>query len=102
MVSSSEAFDRFWMWKNTRTLLNVTLWEKGKAPVEFLGAVSFPDEDSLVVGFLNHDTRSPVPPIRFEDCTFRLGDKILFADRAGEEFFECEDTGKIWTPVKGL
>jgi len=98
MASSKEAFERFWTWKNSRTLLRLTLWEKGQAPTSFVGAVVLPEEEELRVAFLNHDERKPVV-ILFEDCSFRIGERFLMADRFGEEFFECGDTGRQWTPM---
>ena len=99
MASSKDAFDRFWMWKKSRTLLKVTVWTKGEPTRVFeSAAVVFPEEDLLQASFVDHETRERFT-IRFEDSKFRLGEGILFADRLGEEFFECVDTGKSWIPV---
>jgi hypothetical protein len=101
MTSPKEAFGKFGTWKHSRALLNVTVWAKGEAPIEFWGAVSFVDEDSLLIGFMNHHTHLPVPPIQFDDdCSFSMEGKILFVMRGGDHFLECEDTGKVWTPIE--
>jgi hypothetical protein len=98
MASSTEAFDRFWTWKKSNTLLKVTVWEKGQEPITFIGSVVLPEEEALRVTFADHEERRPVI-LRFEDCSFRVGAKILFADRFGDEYFECEDTGEHWIPI---
>jgi hypothetical protein len=53
------------------------------------------DEDSLQVGFANHDTRS-MRSVDFSGCLFIVGERVLLAQREDEEFFECEDTGRRW------
>src|SRR5712692_10914516 len=99
MASSKDAFDKFWMWKKSRTLLRVTVLTKGEPPKVFIGAVTLPEEESLRVSFADHDTRS-FCSVDFRDCSFMLGALSLLAEREGEEFFRCEDTGRRWEPVE--
>jgi hypothetical protein len=100
MVSSTDAFDKFWMWKNSRTWLKVTLWTKGEPePDSFIAAVAGADEEELTVSFAGEDKSLCV--IDFRECDFRLDEKILLALRGGGNFCECEDTGTSWTPIGG-
>jgi hypothetical protein len=105
MASTKEAFNKLWTWKESNTLLKVTVGTKGERPETFIGAVTFPDEDSLQVGFANHDTRS-MRSVDFSGCLFIVGERVLLAQREDEEFFECEDTGRRWgrpeTPSSSL
>jgi hypothetical protein len=95
VASSTEALDRFSMWKNRRTLLKVTFTEKGELPEKFLGSVMLVEYESLRVSLMNHDERFP-RVAEFSDCTFEVGAKVLLAIRDDGEIFRCEDTGKRW------
>jgi hypothetical protein len=99
MASSTEALDRFLIWKNRRTLLKVTVTEKGELPEKFLGSVTWVEYESLRVSFMNHEERLP-RLVEFSDCTFDVGAQVLLATRKDGEVFRCEDTGRIWTPIK--
>lgn len=100
MASSAEAFDKFGIWKNRRTLLRLTVTEKGELPEKFLGSVTFVEYESLRVSFMNHDRRIP-QLADFSDCTFDLGASIILVARDDGELFRCEDTGRCWEPVRG-
>jgi hypothetical protein len=59
VTSSKEAFEKFWTWKKSRTLLKVTSAIKGELPETFTGSVVLPEEESLRVNFMDHDVRAP-------------------------------------------
>jgi len=95
MASSKEAFDKLWTWKKSKTLLKVTVVTKGDLPETFVGAVTFPEEKFLRVGFADHSTRSP-RIVDLGECSFMVGERVLLAEREGGEILTCEDTGRRW------
>jgi len=96
MASSKDAFEKFWIWKKSRTLLKVKAVTKEEPlPKVFTGAVVLPEEEFLRVSFLSHDDRSPCT-VDLRDCSFDVGERLLLAERAAGEFLKCEDTGKRW------
>jgi hypothetical protein len=95
MDSSKDAFDKFWMWKKSRTLLRVTVLTNGEPPEVFTGAVILPEEEFLRVSFADHDTRA-LRVVDFSECSFRVGERVLLAERAEGESFRCEESGKRW------
>ncbi len=50
MVSSSEAFAKFSIWKNLKTSLNVTVIERGQPEDVYSGRVDTVDPDASLVG----------------------------------------------------
>jgi hypothetical protein len=98
MVSSAEAFDRFRIWKNHKTLLKLTVMENEELPEKFLGSVTLVENESLV-SFMDHDRRLP-RLVDFSSCAFELGASSLLAIRGDGELFSCEDTGKSWVRTK--
>jgi hypothetical protein len=52
MVSSSEAFAKFSIWKNLRTSLSVTVIERGKPEDALSGRIEALDPDAPLVGMI--------------------------------------------------
>jgi hypothetical protein len=71
MASSSEAFERFEMWKNSRTVLKLTVYESG-AVDHFTGSIYHVDFDAEQVGFVETATRRYLPALDLRDSTFAV------------------------------
>jgi hypothetical protein len=80
MASSEEAFARFWMWKKSHTVLNLTVVTKGGIPEKLIGEISAIDEDASLVSFLVAGTRD-FCRILFADASFGLEARALSAER---------------------
>ncbi len=70
MASSEEAFSRFEMWKNSRTVLKLTVYERG-AEDHFIGSIDHVDFDEEIVCFVEDATRTFLPPINLRGQTLR-------------------------------
>ena len=60
MASSIEAFSKFEMWKNSRTVLRLTVYDRG-AEDHFIGSIDHVDFDEEVVGFVKDAKRMFLP-----------------------------------------
>jgi electron transfer flavoprotein alpha/beta subunit len=93
MASSKEAFEKFRMWKNSRTVLKLTVLTNGGTPDIFMGRVAAVDEDSWQVSFAVSKDRS-YRVITFVGASFLLGGRRLEAERSEEgNFLMCEEIG---------
>lgn len=86
------------MWTKRRTLLNVTVTEKGECPERFRGSVIYVEYESLSVSLMKHDRRVPLV-VDFSECVFELGARTLLATRKDGEIFSFEDTENYWAPL---
>jgi hypothetical protein len=71
MASSKEAFSRFEMWKNLRTVLRLTVYERG-AEDHFTGSIYHVDFDEEIVGFVETATRLSLPPLDLRESVFTV------------------------------
>ena len=71
MASSKEPFLRFEMWKNSRTVLRLTVYERG-AEDHFTGSIDQVDFDEEVVGFMEDATRTFLPPLDLRESDFAV------------------------------
>jgi hypothetical protein len=71
MASSKEAFSKFEMWKNSRTVLKLTVYERG-AEDHFTGSIYHVDFDDEIVGFVETATRLSLPPLDLRDSFFAV------------------------------
>lgn len=92
MASSSEAFAKFRIWKNSNTVLKVTVVTKGGKPDILRGWIFSVDEPNFLVGFALKD-RS-LRTFDVSDADFRVGSRIVEAERGedGEDFLVFEAT----------
>ncbi|HEV2195146.1 MAG TPA: hypothetical protein VGR55_06170 [Candidatus Acidoferrum sp.] len=90
MASSVEAFDKFRMWKKSRTVLKVTVLTKGGYPNILTGEVVSVIEETFSVGFLDPKTRKAWVN-DFRDASFRLGKRSLEAERSTGELLMVEE-----------
>ena len=76
MASSKEAFSRFEMWKNSRTVLRLTVYERG-AEDHFTGSIYHVDFDEETLDFTvdatgPDDTRRFLPPLCLSGADFTV------------------------------
>jgi hypothetical protein len=71
MASSKEAFSRFEMWKNSKTVLKLTVYERG-AEDHFTGSIDHVDFDEEIVGFIEDATRMFLPPLDLRESEFAV------------------------------
>jgi hypothetical protein len=88
MASSREAFLKFSMWKNSKTLLRLTVYERGTED-HFTGSIYHVDELEFVVGFSDDLTHSHIP-LDFRRASFEIERRRLVAvdERVGKVIFE--------------
>jgi hypothetical protein len=93
MASPKEAFSKFRMWKELRTVLKLTVLEKGELPETFIVDVASIYEDPFLVGFAIPRLHSFLPPIDLSDASFELGNRVLKAERPTGDLLRCEEVG---------
>lgn len=71
MASSREAFLRFEMWKNSRTVLRLAVYERG-AEHHFTGSIYHVDFDGEIVGFVEDATRRYLPALDLRGSDFKV------------------------------
>lgn len=88
MASSCVAFERFEMWKNSHTVLRLTVYDKG-AIDHFTGSISHVDFDAEQVSFLN-SARPIVPALDLSGATFAVEPRRVVASHpdVGKVIFE--------------
>lgn len=69
MASSKEAFSKLEMWKNRKTVLRLTVYERG-AQDHFTGSIYH--LESKFVGFVETATRTFLPTIDLRGCKFTV------------------------------
>jgi hypothetical protein len=83
MASSKEAFERFGMWKKSRTVLKLTVLTKGGMPNILRGEVASLDEREGLVGFAVTATRDFVT-LDFNGASFKIGKRVVEGERRGD------------------
>lgn len=90
MASSREAFDKFLMWKNSRTVLKLTvLTNDGNPPTKLRVEVVSVIEDELGVGFLT--TGREAFALDFSGASFEIGKLVLKAEKTSGEVFKFDE-----------
>ncbi len=89
MASSKEAFFKFEMWKKSRTVLRLTVYERG-AEDHFTGSIYHVDFDEEIIGFVETATRSYLPPLDLRESFFTVEPlRVEVVDpRLGKVIFE--------------
>jgi hypothetical protein len=89
MASSKEAFSKFEMWKNSRTVLRLTVYDRG-AKDHFIGSIYHADFAGEAVGFVETATRSFLPLLDLRESSFVVEPlKVEVTDlRFGKVIFE--------------
>ena len=100
MASSSEAFEKFEIWKNSKTSLKVTVIVGGQTIDVLMGKLFFVDSESLLVGISNPLVIHSFKQIDLEDAAFSVEDTSLSATRNESDWIVFEEISEllpIWT-----
>jgi len=79
MASSREAFVKFDKWKNSRTVLNLTvvnIVDDECSEDRFQGAIFFADEDKGIVAFVDDESRNHLQ-LDLSGASFTLGPRSV-------------------------
>jgi hypothetical protein len=89
MASSREAFFKLEMWKNRKTVLRLTVYDRG-AEDHFTGSIYHVDFDEEIVGFEETATRMALPALDLRESEFTVEPlKVVVRDlRFGKVIFE--------------
>jgi hypothetical protein len=89
MASSTDAFEKFSKWKNSRTVLRLTVYERG-AVDHFIGSINHVDFDGEIVGFTLDAARTFLPPLDLSGAVYTVEPfRVEAADRRiGKVIFE--------------
>jgi hypothetical protein len=89
MASSKEAFSKLEMWKNSRTVLRLTVYDRG-AEDHFIGSIYHVDFEGEFVGFVVTATRSYLPALDLRESSFTVEPfRVEVSDpRFGKVIFE--------------
>ena len=71
MASSKEAFSRLEMWKNSRTVLRLTVYDRG-AEDHFTGSIYHVDFEGELIGFVVTATRLHLPTLDLRESFFTV------------------------------
>ena len=80
MASSEEAFAKFGVWNESRTVLKLTALTKDGKPEILRGRISSLDEERHLIGFAVTAARS-FKVIDVGDASFRVGKSVVEAER---------------------
>ena len=69
MASSKDAFSKLEMWKKSKTVLRLTVYERG-AEDHFTGSIFHVDFGEQTVGFVVIASRTFLPPLDLTDADF--------------------------------
>jgi len=89
MASSSEAFEKFWTWRNSRTWLNVTVKELGQPEHKLFARISGIDEDASLVGVVGKAMHS-FSDFDVGEAEFSVEHERVIVSRACEEWLIFE------------
>ena len=76
MASSKDAFFKFGTWKNSRTVLKLTVFTKEGKPDIWRGTIVSVDESRSFVGFVDEATRQPFG-LDLRDSSFKVGEDLV-------------------------
>lgn len=83
MASSRVAFEKFEIWKNSRTVLNLTVWTNEGVPDNWHGRIISVEESRRLVGFVDDATRDS-RLLDLTDASFVVKAKRVEASRLAE------------------
>lgn len=99
MASSSEAFEKFEMWRNSKTSLKVTVIVGGKTTEVLMGRIFCADSDASQIGLLNPLVMHSSVAFDVEDASFSIEESRLVATRNESDwiiFEEVDELLPIW------
>ena len=100
MASSSEAFEKFWMWKNSKTSLKVTVIVGGKTIDLLMGRIFGVDPEASQVGLSNPLVMHSFIAFDVEDVEFSIEGSRLVATRNESDWVIFEEVAELlpmWT-----
>ena len=100
MASSSEAFEKFEMWKNSKAPLKVTLIVEGKTTEVLVGKIFWTHSDASQVGLSNPLVMHSFANFDVEASEFSVEESRLVATRNESDwivFEEIAELSPIWT-----
>lgn len=100
MASSSEAFEKFEMWKKSKISLKVTLIVGGKTTEVLMGKIFCADPEASQVGLSNPLVMHSSVAFDLEDASFSIEELRLVATRNESDwivFEEVEELLPMWT-----
>jgi hypothetical protein len=100
MASSSEAFEKFEMWRKSKTSLTVTVIVEGKTADVLMGRIFGVDSEASQVGLSNPLVMHSALCFDVEDASFSIEESRLVATRNESDwviFEEIEELSAIWT-----
>jgi len=104
MASSSEAFEKFEMWKNSKTSLKVTMIVDGKPGDVLMGRIFHAESETSLVGLSNPLVMHSFARFDVEDAEFSIEDSRLVATRNESDWIIFEEVSELlpmWThPVR--
>ncbi len=104
MASSSEAFEKFEMWRKSKTSLRVTLIVKEQPTEVVMGRIFCADPEVSQVGISNPLVMHSADSLDLEDCSFSVEESRVVATRNDADwvvFEELDELLPIWhTPMQ--
>ncbi len=95
MASSSEAFEKFEMWKNSKTSLKVTLIVEGKTVDVLMGRIFCADAEASQVGLSNPLVMHSFVDFDVEDSSFSIEETRLVATRNESDWIVFEEVDEL-------
>jgi hypothetical protein len=95
MASSSEAFEKFKIWKKSKTSLKVTMFVDGKAGDVLMGKVFHVDPEASHVGLSNPLVMHSFLNLDVEDASFSIEGSRLVATRNESDWIVFEEVGEL-------
>ena len=100
MASSSEAFAKLEIWRNSKTPLKVTVIVGGKTTDVLMGRLFFADPDESQIGLSNPLVMHSFVAFDVEGASFSIEESRLVATRNESDwivFEEVEELFPMWT-----
>jgi hypothetical protein len=95
MASSSEAFEKFEMWKNSKTSLKVTMIVDGKPADVLMGRIFHVDSETSLVGISNPLVMHSFARLDVEDADFSIEESRLVATRNESDWIIFEEAAEL-------
>ena len=95
MASSSEAFEKFETWKNSKTSLKVTLIVGGNTTDVVMGRLFFVDSDAGTIGISNPLVMHSFAQLDVQDSEFSIEESRLIATRNESDWIIFEEISEL-------
>ncbi len=95
MASSSEAFEKFGMWKNSKTSLKVTMIVNGESTDVLMGRIFHADSETSLVGISNPLVMHSFAKLDVGDAEFSIEESRLIATRNESDWIIFEEVSEL-------